>query len=35
VPKVLAHETIKTTMEYLNIVPTDQGRELLKIIQFD
>lgn len=32
--KILGHAKIQTTMEYLNIVPTDQGRELLKI-QFD
>jgi hypothetical protein len=29
-----SHAKIQTTMEYLKIVPTDQGKELLKI-QFD
>ncbi len=29
--RVLGHSSIKTTMEYLNIVPIDQGKELLKI----
>jgi integrase len=32
--KILGHSKIQTTMEYLNIVPTDQGKELLKI-QFE
>lgn len=32
--KILGHAKIQTTMEYLKIVPTDQGKELLKI-QFD
>ena len=29
--KVLGHSKIQTTMEYLKIVPVDQGKELLKI----
>lgn len=29
--KMLGHSKINTTMEYLKIVPTDQGKELLKI----
>lgn len=29
--KILGHSKIQTTMEYLKIVPTDQGKELLKI----
>src|SRR3990167_4100255 len=29
--RVMGHSTIQTTMEYLNIVPIDQGKELLKI----
>jgi len=29
--KVLGHSKIQTTMEYLKIVPIDQGKELLKI----
>ena len=32
--KVLGHAKIQTTMEYLKIVPADQGKELIKI-QFD
>lgn len=32
--RVLGHSKIQTTMEYLKIVPVDQGKELLKI-QFD
>lgn len=32
--RVLGHSKIQTTMEYLRIVPVDQGRELIKI-QFD
>lgn len=32
--KILGHSKIQTTMEYLKIVPVDQGKELLKI-QFD
>jgi integrase len=30
--KILGHSKIQTTMEYLNIVPMDQGKELLKIV---
>jgi len=29
--KILGHSKIQTTMEYLKIVPIDQGKELLKI----
>jgi len=29
--RVLGHSDIQTTMEYLKIVPTDQGKELLKV----
>lgn len=29
--RILGHARIQTTMEYLKIVPTDQGKELLKI----
>ena len=29
--KILGHSKIQTTMEYLNIVPIDQGKELIKI----
>lgn len=29
--KILGHSKIQTTMEYLKIVPVDQGKELLKI----
>lgn len=29
--RILGHTKIQTTMEYLKIVPTDQGKELLKI----
>lgn len=29
--RVLGHAKIQTTMEYLKIVPTDQGRELLRV----
>ena len=29
--KVLGHSKIQTTMEYLKIVPVDQGKELIKI----
>lgn len=29
--RVLGHSKIQTTMEYLKIVPVDQGRELLKV----
>lgn len=29
--RILGHSKIQTTMEYLKIVPTDQGKELLKI----
>lgn len=29
--KILGHSKIQTTMEYLKIVPTEQGKELLKI----
>ena len=29
--RILGHSKIQTTMEYLKIVPVDQGRELLKI----
>jgi len=29
--RVLGHSDIKTTMEYLKIVPMDQGKELIKI----
>jgi len=32
--RILGHSKIQTTMEYLKIVPIDQGKELLKI-QFD
>lgn len=32
--RVLGHSKIQTTMEYLKIVPVDQGKELLKI-RFD
>lgn len=32
--RMLGHSKVQTTMEYLKIVPTDQGKELLKI-QFD
>ena len=32
--RVLGHSKIQTTMEYLKIVPIDQGKELLKV-QFD
>lgn len=30
--KILGHSRIQTTMEYLKIVPVDQGKELIKII---
>jgi integrase/recombinase XerD len=30
--KILGHAKIQTTMEYLKIVPMDQGKELMKII---
>lgn len=30
--KILGHSKIQTTMEYLKIVPIDQGKELIKII---
>lgn len=29
--KILGHAKVQTTMEYLKIVPTDQGKELIKI----
>lgn len=29
--RMLGHSKIQTTMEYLNIVPIDQGKELLKV----
>lgn len=29
--KVLGHSKIQTTMQYLNIVPVDQGKELMKV----
>lgn len=29
--KILGHSKIQTTMEYLKIVPSDQGKELIKI----
>lgn len=29
--RLLGHSQIQTTMEYLKIVPTDQGKELLKV----
>jgi len=29
--KILGHSKIQTTMEYLKIVPVDQGKELLKV----
>jgi len=29
--RILGHSKIQTTMEYLKIVPTDQGKELIKI----
>ena len=32
--RILGHSKIQTTMEYLKIVPTDQGKELLKV-RFD
>jgi integrase len=32
--RIMGHSKIQTTMEYLKIVPVDQGKELLKI-QFD
>lgn len=32
--KILGHSKIQTTMEYLKIVPVDQGKELMKI-QFE
>lgn len=32
--RILGHSKIQTTMEYLKIVPSDQGKELLKV-QFD
>lgn len=32
--KILGHAKIQTTMEYFNIVPTGQGKELVKV-QFD
>jgi len=30
--RVLGHSNIRTTMEYLKIVPTDQGKELEKMV---
>ena len=30
--RVMGHSNIQTTMEYLKIVPVDQGKELIKII---
>lgn len=30
--RILGHSRIQTTMEYLKIVPTDQAKELLKIV---
>ena len=30
--RILGHSKIQTTMEYLKIVPVDQGKELIKII---
>lgn len=32
--RILGHSKVQTTMEYLKIVPTDQGKELLKV-EFD
>jgi integrase/recombinase XerD len=29
--RIMGHANVQTTMEYLKIVPTDQGKELLKI----